>query len=543
MLLLVRTRRQERIRAALFLLAAAGAIAVALIAYGLGFLNNLERQTVDARFSIRGSTGAPRNVVLVQIDPETFIRLQQQWPFRRASHAKVLAEIMKGEPAAVAFDIQFTEPSRYGAADDDAFIDAVARTHGKTVLATTEVGPGGTTNIFGGDDVLRRIGAHPAISNFPTDRDGAIRRFAYELDGLETLPIVTAEVATGKTIPVRAMGGSTQWIDYPGPPGTVKAVSYWRVYEGRVPASAFRDKIVIVGATAPSLQDLHDTATGPLMPGPEIQADAVATVLAGFPLRSVPTWLNVLLIVGLALVAPVASLRAKPLLAILAALVLAGLFVVGVQIAFDHGWVVSFVYPLIAVALATVGTLGAHVTVVAFERERVRDLFSRFVPEQVVDQVLAQTDADLRLGGRELVGTVLFSDLRGFTTFSESRPAAEVITILNRYLGEMSEAILRHGGTLVSYMGDGIMAVFGAPIEQPDHADRALAAAREMLCDRLPPFNEWMAEQGLGGGFLMGVGLNSGPIAAGNVGHQRRLEYTAIGDVTNTASRIEGMTK
>jgi adenylate cyclase len=117
-----------------------------------------------------------------------------------------------------------------------------------------------------------------------------------------------------------------------------------------------------------------------------------------------------------------------------------------------------------------------------------------------------------------------------------------VISVLNRYLTEMSDAILDEGGTLVTYMGDGIMAVFGAPLEQADHRDRALRAAREML-RRLAAFNAWMREQGLGDGFKMGIGLNSGWVMSGNVGSERRLEYTAIGDTTNTAARIESMTK
>src|SRR6185436_5631170 len=115
---------------------------------------------------------------------------------------------------------------------------------------------------------------------------------------------------------------------------------------------------------------------------------------------------------------------------------------------------------------------------------------------EIVGEVLARTDDDLRLGGVRMEATVLFSDLRGFTTFAEQLPAEEVIEILNRYLREMSDAILDHGGTLVSYIGDGIMAVFGAPIEQPDHADRALAAACEMLSVRLPRVNEWLVERG-----------------------------------------------
>ena len=136
----------------------------------------------------------------------------------------------------------------------------------------------------------------------------------------------------------------------------------------------------------------------------------------------------------------------------------------------------------------------------------------------------------------------MFSDLRGFTSFSETLEPERVIESLNRYLTEMSEAILDHGGTLVAYMGDGIMAVFGAPLKQDDHADRALEAAREML-DRMEGFNGWLREQGLHDGFKMGIGLNSGPVMSGNVGSERRLEYTALGDTTNTAARLEGMTK
>ena len=115
--------------------------------------------------------------------------------------------------------------------------------------------------------------------------------------------------------------------------------------------------------------------------------------------------------------------------------------------------------------------------------------------------------------------------------------------VVNRYLSELTEAILGHGGTLISYLGDGFMAVFGAPVEQADHADRAVAAAREIVRERLPRFNEWLREQGHGEGFRVGVGINSGPFMAGNVGSEKRLEYTAMGDTINTASRLEGSTK
>jgi adenylate cyclase len=214
-----------------------------------------------------------------------------------------------------------------------------------------------------------------------------------------------------------------------------------------------------------------------------------------------------------------------------------------VQLAFDNGLIISFVYPLVALAVGTLGTLGTLYVGETIERERVRDMFSRFVPSGVVDQVLASADENLRLGGVERECTVLFSDLRGFTSFSESQPAARVIDVVNCYLNEMTEAILEAGGTIISYMGDGIMALFGAPLEQDDHADRALLAARQMIGPRLDRFNGWLAEQGFDHSFAMGVGLNSGIVMAGNVGSEQRVEYTAIGDTTNTASRLEGLTK
>ena len=177
------------------------------------------------------------------------------------------------------------------------------------------------------------------------------------------------------------------------------------------------------------------------------------------------------------------------------------------------------------------------------ERERVREVFSRFVPEHVVDDVLERTDEDLRLGGSRGVGTVMFTDIREFTAFTERTPPDRVIDLLNEYFGEMIDAIFHHGGTLVGYLGDGLLAVFGAPIPLDDHADRALAAAREMLAVRLPRFNRRVGERTLGNGFEMGIGLNSGLFIAGNVGSARRLEYSVYGDTVNTASRIEGMTK
>ena len=272
------------------------------------------------------------------------------------------------------------------------------------------------------------------------------------------------------------------------------------------------------------------------MSGPEIQAEAISTILHDLPLRGSPAWLALMLALALAAVPPLLSLRLPPLGAFLASIVVGAAYYGVVQLAFDAGRILPVAYPLVTLAISAVATIAMLYLFEAFERRRVRDYFAHFVPEQVVDQVLAQTNDRLRLGGTRRVCTVLFSDLRGFTSYGESRPPDQVIDVLNDYLTEMSDAILDHGGTLISYMGDGIMAIFGAPLEQADHRDRALATAREML-RRLERFNARMAERGLGDGFRMGIGINTGPVMCGNVGSERRLEYTAIGDTVNTASR------
>lgn len=537
--------RRARIRVALLLAVGGGAVALAFVAYGTDVMRPLELNTVDGRFSIRGTERHASDPVVVAIDDWTFGDFQNkiQWPFPRSYHGRVIDQILRDHPRAIVYDIQFTEPTV--PREDNALIDAAARAKGRIVFATTEVDKSGNSNIFGGDDVLRQIGARAGNAIFESDANGVIRRVSYKIDGLKSLPVVAAEIAGGRPIPASALGGDRTWIDFSGAPGTLRTVSFSQVMQDKVPRGLFRGKVVVVGPSAPSLGDVHPTSTsgGELMAGAEVQANAISTALRGFPLRNASRLWDIGMILLLGLLAPLVSLRLAPLRAFGLAVGAGILFTVGVQVAFNQGRIISFTYPLLALVLSSVGSLAVHYLMVAFEREHIRDVFSRFVPEQVVGQVLARTEDGLRLGGVEVHGTVMFTDLRGFTTFSEKLPAPQVIELLNEYLAEMSDAILGHGGTLVSYLGDGILAVFGAPLEQPDHADRALETSREMLDVRLPRFNEHIAARGFEAGFRMGIGLNTGGFMAGNVGSERRLEFTAIGDLVNTASRIEGMTK
>jgi adenylate cyclase len=541
------TTGRKRVRATLLFEVGLALIAVVVGAYFAGILDRAELATVDGRFSVRGTSAPPADLVVVAIDDVTF-DLDIQWPFPRSMHAEVIDRIIADGARAVAFDIEISEPSgddEKSIREDNALIEAVERGNGKVVMAATEVDAQGRTGILGGDELLREIGARAGNAVIPSDSGGVIRRVWFKLEKLETFAVATVEQATGRQVDGSDFPASGAWIDFAGPPGTLRTVSYSHVLSGAFPRGLFKGRIAVVGASAPNLQDLHTVSTSgeSKMSGPEIQASAISTIMRGLPLRSVPRPLDIAMMILLGLVAPLASLKLRPLRAFGVAVIAGATYVAVAQLAFQAGWVVLLVYPLLALALTSVGSLAVHYLVATFERQRVHDLFARFVPEAVVNDVVARADDGIRLGGVEAYGTIMFTDLRGFTTFSEKLPAPEVIDLLNRYLTEMSDAILANGGTILSYLGDGIMAAFGAPIEDERHADKALACAREMIGERLPRFNETMLAEGYPQGFKMGVGLLSGPFMSGTVGSERRVEYTAIGDTCNTASRIEGLTK
>ena len=539
-----RRSRGRRSRALACAMAATLGLVVGFIVYGFDLLQRLELETVDARFSIRGTEAPPDDLILVLIDDVTFDELDEQWPFPRSMHGEVIDAINRDGATAVAYDVQFTEPTV--PKEDNFLIGAVGRMGGMT-LATEEVDKNGGSNVFGGDAVLERFDARAGNTQFSVDPGGVHRRFPYATRGLESFAVVAQEQRTGEEVSRADFDDDRQaWIDYRGPAGTFPALHYSDVLNGDFEPGTFAGKTVIVGASAATLQDVHSTSVAgdELMAGSEIQANAIATLADGNPLRDAPGALDVALIGLLGIAVPGMSLRVRPLLALLGGALLAAGFLVFAQIGFEQGTIVAVVPALLALSISAAGAMIAHYSLDAVDRIRLRHTFGRFVPGPVIDEALEAVGDDLRLNGVRREATVLFSDLRGFTSLAESLTPEQVIDVLNHYLTEMSEAIMGHGGTLVAYMGDGIMAIFGAPLEQPDHAARALEAAREMIGPRLTAFNEWLTETGISTEPVrMGVGLNSGDVMSGNVGSPNRLEYTAVGDTTNTASRLEGMTK
>jgi adenylate cyclase len=534
-------QRTRRLRATLLIGAALSVITVVILADAIHALRSVDNSSVDWRFRVRGAVEPPKDVIVVAIDDRTFNSDGVSFPLDRAMHAEVIDHLAKAGARVIAYDIEFSEPSA-SEKSDNALIESIRRA-GNVVLSTTDLGSATDAQLLQFGKGLAYSRGLPGWTQVIEDPDGKIRRMPFTIQGKPLFPIVVAEqMRGGRTL--ETPDGDSAWIDFAGPDRTLDYLSFIDVVRDDFDAAEVRGKAVVVGATQTSLQDLHHTSTttNVQMPGPEIQATSISTALAGFPLRSAPWWLNALLIVVVGVAAPLVALRRGILLAVVAGVATIGVYLVGAQLAFERAdLLVTVVYPVLAGIVMILATAAIHGLTVAFEREQARDAFARFVPEAVVDQVLADAEG-VRLGGVRREGTVMFSDLRGFTSFSETLEPERVIEALNLYLTAMSEAILDHGGTLVAYMGDGIMAVFGAPLQQDDHADRALEAAREML-ERLEGFNQWLRDEGMHDGFKMGIGLNSGPVMSGNVGSERRLEYTALGDTTNTAARLEGMTK
>lgn len=510
---------------------------VGLAAGGLGLagssthvLRRPELASVDARFSIRGTQRAPRDVVYVGIDNPTLRDLRVRPPLPRRLHARMIDVLRRAGARVIAYDLQFTEVSP-DPRDDNALFRALQRTPG-VVLGTTVVGPRGQTTGNLAAPNLRATGAIAGSTNLPT-HGGVIRTLPHDEHGLPTFAVAAAQRYLGR--PVRF---GHAWIDFAGPPGTVAHRGFSDVLHGKVPPAFFAGKVVVVGAVDPVLQDVHATSAGEGMPGPEINADAIATVLRGFPLRDPAGWVAFLLIAGAGLAVPLAALRVTGLRWLPVPVTLAVAYPVAAQLAFDGGTVLPVAAPLLALLAGGLGTLAVAYATDVRDRRRLRAAFARFVPPDVVDELVERAEGP-RLGAVEREATVLFCDLRGFTGMAERLDARQVIELLNGYLTAMSDAILDAGGTVVAYMGDGIMAVFGAPLPQDDHADRALRAARDMLGPRLAALN---AERD-GEPLRVGIGVCSGTVMSGNVGSERRLEYAAVGDTTNTAARLQALTK
>ena len=338
----------------LLLVAAFVAAGVGAIFKAADALPEVELSTIDTRFGIRGATDPRSDVVIVGIDDRTLEEDPNvSFPFNRRRHARVIRQLTKAGASVIAYDVQFTEPGPYPDADE-ALLQAVRAGKKRVVLSTTEVGLDGSTSIFGGGETLKYSRAIPAITNFANDEDGVLRHMSFNEHQLDTFAMAAARVHEGHAI--STPGSDSARIAYAGPAGTIPQLSFGEVERGSFDADAVRGKIVVVGATATALGDVHKTAADDAMSGPELQASAIATALDGFPLHTAG-WVDWLLILALASIAPLVAMRFGTAVALIVGVIAVPAFLLGAQLAFNEGVIVSIIPPLAAAFTSLVGTV------------------------------------------------------------------------------------------------------------------------------------------------------------------------------------------
>ncbi|HUW25040.1 MAG TPA: adenylate/guanylate cyclase domain-containing protein [Gallionella sp.] len=511
------------------------------------------------------------DIVIVDIDDTSLTRMQDiagNWPWPRAVHGELVRGIAKQHPAAIVFDILFTERDQYRPESDRLFNEALA-VDSRIYFPLVRRNPAFDASGAPLAQVASMLGlqateqaeqdAHAALLpplaidprywrtgtiNFEEDRDGVGRRYQlYTTVHGWLIPSISARVAAdlGYTVPLKP----DAILAWRGMAGTFQHISYVDLYEDfsreqtQRPPDEFNGKIVIIGTTATGMHDLRVTPISSLYPGVEILATALDNLKNQRMMHTAPVWFAPLLALTLLALLCAAFLRGINALWVgLALLVLTLLTLSASYAAIGYLYLLPILLPLLLAWAYYFACALQQYLLERRSREQAVQMFNRFVNPHVVQELIAH--GGLSRGGESRQISVLFSDIRGFTTLSEKRSPQEIVALLNRYFTLQVEVVFRHGGSLDKFIGDCIMAFWGAPLDDPEHAHHAVAAALEMA-DALQHFKRELGEQDAD--FDVGIGIHSGPAVVGLIGSDQRREYTAIGDTVNLASRIEGLTK
>jgi len=370
-------------------------------AYLLGLWPGLENASVNLRFSMVHSKRPPE-IVLVGVDERTLNAPGMRWPLARRWDARAVEVLREDHARTIAYDVQFTQETNE--AEDQAFYQAISRA-GNVVLAATEIEPGGETQVFGGNRNVADAHARVGAANFVANSSGVLQRYPYSLGGLRSFAVTAAERAGGHPVRASDFEGGWAWIDFPGPVGTIRTVSFLELVQGRVPRSELAGKIVVIGATSPVLQDIHATSVTSSNPmaGPEVQADAIWTALHGNPLRSVPGWVALLSILLAALITPVCCLKLRATRAFTVGLVAMAAYALAAQAAFDAHLIMVVTYPLATAALAALGALIVSYGVERWEHE-LAERYGQTLETAVRDRTveLERSAAELERSAEEL---------------------------------------------------------------------------------------------------------------------------------------------
>lgn len=337
-------------------------------------------------------------------------------------------------------------------------------------------------------------------------------------------------------IPIDEQG--TLVVNFYGRPGTFQVRSFSDVVQKRVSKRYFNDKIILVGVYAEGLQDIHQTPYGPMF-GIEMIANAITQLLNRQFIHFSKDYIDILLMILFGLLISYIVGRRSILVSYVATFVMAAVYFFFVILLFDRSrYVLNLSAPLITGVFTLFTMIVYRILTEEKEKKVIQGMFSNYVSKSIVDELIKHPEK-LELGGEDREITVLFSDIRGFTTLSESLTPQQLVSHLNEYLSAMTDIIFKYEGTLDKYVGDEIMAFWNAPLEQPNHAELASLTALDMMI-KLKELNEtWPPEKR----FNIGIGLSSGIMTVGNMGSKSRMDYTLMGDNVNLGARLEGTNK
>lgn len=533
---------------------------------GLGVFDPIDRRLLDSAFLVRGEHGRASPIVVVAVDDESLYRVGRRWPWPRAVHAELIRRLTAAGARVVGFDILFLEPDP----DYDPTLAEAAEAAGNVVWASTFASEGQLgfrlAQLRKPVRALEVPGTTAGYADLWFDPDGYIRRFSpvHQVGDhlVKSFGLAVAERSRRSSVLFFTAGG-TRWgsaagprvpvevdgsvrINFAGPPASFPVVPYVRVLEGEVPAGVLRGKIALVGSTAFTVDNFFTPLysrvlpeTRRLMPGVEIHANVVDMLVRGdFVGRLAWPW-RVLMFLALGLAAWGATDARRWWITVGAlVLIMAAVAVLGVIVFSALG-----TWAMTGGPLVWTPVLFASLTLYAVVQERrekafVRSVLDVYVSPAVIQEVI-EGDVDLALGGQRRHLSVLFADIHGFTGLSERLAPEEVVSILGRFFARASHIVLAHDGTLDKFIGDAVMAFWGAPADHEDHALRAVRAALEIQAAARELDREVQARYREG--FSVGIGINSGAAVVGHIGSPERMSYTAVGDPVNVASRVQAM--
>lgn len=517
-------------------------------------IDALELRSYDFLMTVlRGPLSPPDDIVIVAIDESSMKEFAPRfsWPWPRSVHAELIRQLDRAGVRAIVFDVIFDLPS--DPAEDAQFASAIRASHAPVVLAAT------VEDVQDQHFHMRQqikplpslidAGARLGFASIHPDVDGELRRAPLHVDGSSSLALAALEASGGHlhphVVPVMARGSDQEFlINYAGGARTIRTVSYYQAIDAQhaLPRGFLKGKTVLVGRSLSAQdisagarsQDLFATPFDALMSGVEVHANALNTLARGqFIRRASPavTWGLLALSGGVIALVMSAALRLRAKLLAAATLILFAPVLAAVTFVTGGYWLYTVQPVLVGTGVFMLNALYQY-RVSEQERLFVRRALAGYVSKPVMQRLLDNPSA-LELGGVQVAATVLFSDIVGFSGIAERMTPHELVATLNAYFTRIGDVIMAHDGMIDKYIGDAIMAVWGAPLPDDRHEAKAAAAALAM--------KRAVAE---GGGPLGArIGINTGPMMAGNLGHHERMEYTVIGDAVNLASRLEGANK